>query len=117
MLARGESVARPHAPRRGGTRAGGRARPLARDQPRRRSPGDRPPGGEEVCGALVSAGSGMAVLRGGERGASPAGPFLDGRGERKRGLRPFVSWEGDGGVAVSLLGIYGVGGGPLGGDG
>ena len=32
-------------------RRGQGARPLARDQPRRRSPGARPPGGEEVCGA------------------------------------------------------------------
>lgn len=116
VLAREESVAGPHAPRRGGTRAGGRARPLARDQPRRRSPGDRPPGGEEMCGPLVSAGSGTAVLRGGERGASPAGPSLDRRGERKRGLSFCQLGKGPRGSCQSLGDLWG-GGGLLGGDG
>lgn len=59
VCSEGESVAGPRAPRRGATcRPAGRARPLARDQPRRRSPGVRPPGGEAVCEAPVPAGSG-----------------------------------------------------------
>lgn len=62
MLGQGESVAGPHAPRRGATcQPAGRARPLARDPPRSRSPGARPPGGEAVCEAPVPAGSGLRL--------------------------------------------------------
>lgn len=89
---------------------------MARDQPRRRSPGDRPPGGE-VCEFPVPAGGGWAALPGGSEGHPRRAPPETREGRENKDLRPFVSWEGNGEADVSPLGIYGVGGGPLGGGG
>lgn len=74
------------------------------------------PGGEEVCKAPVPAGSGRAVLFGGSEGHPRRAPPETGERKENWDLSPFVSWEGNGEAAVSSLGIYGVGGGPLGGD-
>lgn len=100
---RGAGVLRRRGAWRGGARRGGegrgpavKARPLARDQPRHRSPGARPPCGE-VRGAPVSAGS---------EGPSQRAP--PGTGEGEQGLRFFRPEARERrGVCQSLGGLRG----------